>query len=83
MSEDVLNVQFYYSSSAPSSLGTSVKVGRQLPEYQAGRAAGERNSRGIRFVGWSCPTDHIRSYCVGWNETSCSSEGCGGDYTVP
>jgi hypothetical protein len=50
-------------------------------EYLAGKAAGERNSQRIGFNGWSCPSGNSKAFCLGWNETSCSSAGCAGDFT--
>jgi hypothetical protein len=52
-----------------------------IQQYQAGKAAGERNSQGINFTSWSCPAGHSKSFCAGWSTTSCSSSGCNVDFT--
>ena len=52
-----------------------------MGDYQAG-LAGIKNSQRINFTSWSCDTvHHSRSYCVAFSSQSCSSEGCGCDYT--
>jgi hypothetical protein len=60
---------------------TTVKSNFNIQEFQVGQAAGEKNSQGVNFTSWSCPAGHSKSFCLGWNQTSCSSEGCGGEYT--
>lgn len=37
--------------------------------------------QGIDFKSWLCPAPHTKSFCVGFANTSYSSEGCSGDYT--
>ena len=50
-------------------------------EYNAGVAAGEKNSQGVNFTSWLCPPGHTKEFCRGFAQTSCSSEGCNGDFT--
>lgn len=39
-------------------------------EYQAGSAAGEKNSEALDFKSWSCPARHTKDFCHGFSETS-------------
>ena len=52
-----------------------------VQQFQAGKAAGERNSQGVNFTSWSCPAGHTKDFCRGWDTSSCSSAGCNGDFT--
>jgi hypothetical protein len=53
-----------------------------LQQYQAGFAAGEKNSQGINFTSWACPPGQTRAFCLGWNQTSCNSVSIRGASTL-
>ena len=51
-------------------------------DYNTGVTAG--NAKSLTFYSTKdlkCPAGHTKSFCVGWNQTACSSQGRGGDYT--
>ncbi|MFY9873943.1 MAG: hypothetical protein WAK17_29920 [Candidatus Nitrosopolaris sp.] len=58
------------------------KINKANVEHNKGVEAGRVRSLNFNSTsGLICPAGHSKSFCLGWNQTACSSEGCGGDYT--
>lgn len=62
-------------------VGDIASQNKSNADYNAGVTAGERNSQGGNFVSWLCPPGHTKDFCRGWEASSCSNEGCNGDFT--
>jgi hypothetical protein len=73
-------VQFSIATSVHPNAHDLEKINKANMQYNAGVMAGQKASKDINFTSWTCPSSN-KDFCDGCKTSTCSSEGCAGDFT--